>query len=369
MTFKKKGRPTWYVWPTLPGFGRVGPWSTGSRTKALADAVEAWLLQTAISDPEAVRGIVEGHYGLVEAYVAWKERRLDELKQRRTDPLLAEVVEQYRPQVRDGRKLAGLDELLELAPKAARFSWLAHSRHITDTLNRQEAKGFRRNSVHRSLYAAIKGLLGYRLGNAEKLRICADVDFTYEDDTRHVDATPEQLAALLAACDVELREVATAAVLTGIDRRPLTLLTPAHFDFAKGTVRVPDTKAQSRYRVFELSEAAVAHFRRLCSTKQPGERLFRITETAITQRWLATRRALGLDVRFKDLRHVFANAWVDEGGSIDSLGGVLGHTKKGTTLKYTARQAKEARARMDRVAERLGLSHQHLRIEKGGEAL
>lgn len=363
MTFKKPGRPYRYTSPTLPGFGRVGPWSTGLKPKALSDAVESWLKQIAVTDPEAVQGIVDGKYSLVEAYVAEKTGRLETLKAGASDPPLSEAIRRYEKTQTDRRKLDGLRQLGNLTEKSTRLSYLADAKNITGLLATARAAGKRTNSVHRSLYAAIKGLLAFELGEERKAQITREVQFTYEDDTRHVDADPAQVACLLAACDPELRDLATAALLTGIDRGPLLKVERGHLDFERGTLRVHDTKAKSRQRTIHLSEEAERHFR-LVLAKMPDteRRLFRLSDSQISNRWQAVKQATDLTIRFKDLRHVFANAWVDEGGSLNDLAEILGHTKKTTTLRYTARQATESRERMGRVADRLGLRSQHVRI-------
>jgi integrase len=364
MVFRKPGRPGFYCWPTLPGIGRVGPWSTGASSKRLAESVDAWLRQVAMTEPEIVRGIVAKRYSLREAYVAHLEGRLGALKENMSDPPLTEAARRYEGTLSDRRLLNGVAQLLELAPKGVRLSWL-NSRNITDLLVLARSKGRKTNSVHRSLYAAIKGLLAYELGNAQKRAITADVKFTYEDDTRHVSVSPEQIAALLGACDPEMYDLAVAAMLTGVDLSPLLRLTPGSFDFDRQLAHISDTKNVARRRTIELSETATAHFRRLAANARNADApIFRLTERQATFRWIAARRSVGMDVRFKDLRHVFATAWVDDGGALHDLGGVLGHSKASTTLKYTARQVQEQRQRMERVAERLGLQHQHVKVER-----
>lgn len=363
MVFRKKDRAHYYTWPTLPGFGRVGPWSTGATSKRLGDAMEAWLKQTALADPETVRGVVNGHYTLRDAYVASQEGRIDTLKRNVADPPLPEVIQRYERGVNDLRILQGLVQLGELAPKSARFSWLANPRNITDLLTKARSQGRKTNSVHRSLYAAVKGLLTYEVGNAKKREITADVKFSYEDDTRHVSVSPDQVATLLGACDAQMYDLAVAAMLTGIDLTPLLRLKRWSFDWEHQTVRVDDRKNRSRQRTLELSDTAAAHFRVLVNgLKQEDAPLFPMSSSQATSRWIQVRRSVGLDVRFKDLRHVFSNAWVDEGGSIHDLGGALGHSKVTTSLRYTARQVRDQKDRMDRVASRLGLKHQHLKV-------
>lgn len=366
MVFRKQGRSVFVTWPTLPGFGRVGPWSTGLKSKQLAQSVENWLEEVAVTDPAVVRGILAGHFDLREAYVAHKERRLGALKERATDPLLLDVIRRYEPKVNDRRQLEGLEQLRRMAPKAARFSWLTVPKNITDLLADAVAEGQKVNSVYRSLYAAVKGVLTYEVGNARKKAITADVVFKYEDDSRDVTLTAEQVRSLLDACDEQIRPVVALAMLTGIDRAPLIRLTPAHIDFERGTIRVPDTKNTERKRTLELSSAALAVLRRQVVGKKADEPLFGITYDMVDSRFRPAKQAAGLDwLRFKDLRHVFGTSWVATGGTIRGVGGVLGHKKQSTSLRYTSSQAQEARARMDAVAAHLGLDRDHLRVEKG----
>lgn len=365
--FRKSGRPTWYVWPVLPGFGRVGPWSTGVRSKALAVSVEQWLKEIAMTDPAVVRGIVEGHYSLRDAYVAAKERRLETLKERTMDPPLRDVIARYEATVRDRRILNGIAQLGEMAPKGARLSWLLVPKHITDLLTTAVAEGRKVNSVHRSLYAAIKGLLTYEVGKARKAQITADVVFRHEDDSRDVDLTAEQLQLLLDASDPRLKPIIQTAVLTGIDLGPLAEMKAAHIDFDAGRVRVHDRKNKARHRTIELSDAALAVLRIQALGRGPDEPLWDLTYEQIPNYFVAARRRAGLTwLRFKDLRHVFATAWVKSGGSLKDLGKLLGHTRATTTLRYTARQASEAKQRMDTVAEQLGLARPHVKVEQGG---
>lgn len=369
--FRKPQRPTFYVWPTLPGFGRVGPWSTGVRSLRLAESVEAWLRDIAMSDPEIVRGIIAGSYSLSEAYVAAKERRLEVLKERASDPPLSEVIDRARSRIRDRRMLDGLSLLESYRPaRGARFSWLTIPRHLTRMLGdgvagREGLQAQKTNSVRRSLYAAVKNILEHELSPGRKAQITAEVVFKREDDTRDVDVTPEQIQALLDACDVELRDVVEAAILTGVDRGPLLGLTPAKVDLELGEVRVPDTKNAARPRTLPLSDPAVPLFRRLVAGKGANEPIFRLSAVEVSTRFRAARAAAGLShVRFKDLRHVFANAWVDSGGTLKGLSDALGHTRASTSLRYTSRQRRIEHERMNLVAEKLGLAKPHLRVEQ-----
>ncbi|MBW3627735.1 MAG: site-specific integrase [Gemmatimonadetes bacterium] len=369
MVFKKKGRSNWYLWPTLPGFGRVGPWSTGTANERLAKGVEHFLQDLALTDPSAVRGIVEARYSLQDAYIAQREGRLAELKERSGDPPLNEVIRRFEAMVTDRRIQDGLEQLSALAPRGARMSWLTQPKNISDVCASAVAEGRKPNSVKRSLYRAIADLLGYEIGKARRATIMADVVKPGENDARDVTLTAEQAAELLEACDEEIRPIITVAILTGIDRGPLLRLTPAHVDVHAGTIKVPDRKSASRSRTLELSTAAQVILRQESAGKRADEAIWKISEHALGRRFRTARQAAGLEwLRIKDLRHVFATMWVSSGGGLKDLGGAMGHSISATTLKYTASQAREVRTQMDRVARALRLDRAHLTLEKDGTA-
>lgn len=363
MTFKKKGRKNRYVWVSLPGFGRVGPWSCGTPNKAQAEAMEAWLKGAALREPALVRGIVQRDYSLREAWVAHLEGRSQELRERSSDPVLAEVVTRFRPLAKDRRIENGLDMLLERVPKGERLSWLTDHKNISDVCARAVADGRKPNTVRRSLYRAIADLLAYEIGKAERARILADVVKPGEDDARDVTLAPAEVGRLLDACDLEMRPLVELAVLTGIDRGPLLALRVRDFDEKAGRLWVPDKKTRARRRTLELSAAAQAVVRRQAAGRGLHEPMFELTAGAIDHRWGTLRKNAGLPtLRFKDLRHVFATFWTSGGGAIKDLQHALGHQEQHTTLRYTAHQAAEQRKQMDGVADAMGLGR-HLRVE------
>lgn len=357
MPFKKPGRPHWYVWRTLPGIGRPGPWSTGTKDRRLAQRIEDFLVNAALSEPALVRGIMDGRYTLRELWVARLEGRLDRMRGMAQDPPLAERVEAFRPLAANRRVRDGLKHLLRLAPDGARFSWLMEPKNITDICARLIDEGQKPNSVRRSLYRAIADLLAYEIGKRERQQILVDVVKPGEDDTRHVSVTPDEIAALVRHADAEMRPIVQTAILTGIDRGPLARMKVRHFNEADGTVLVPDTKAKSRWRVLPLSEPAQAVLRKQVAGKAPDDLVFSVPYPAIGKRWDVIRRKAGRnDLRFKDLRHVFATYFVQTGGTIADLGEALGHTDRSTTLKYTAAQLRSQREQMDRAAKAMGLT-------------
>lgn len=367
MTFRKQGRKGWYTAPTLPGFGRVGPWLTGPHAKRDADAVERWLRELALTKPQAVRGLVDRRYSLREAWVAHLEDRLAELELLAGDPQLADVVDRFRGVVTDRRTLDGLDMLLRLAPRNARLGWLTDSKNISDICATAVSEGRRPNSVLRSLYRAIVDLLAYEIGKKQVQPILFDVVKPGEDDAREVSVTLTEIQRLLELADAQMRDFVLAALLTGVDRGPLLRLRVRHFDEERGELDVPDTKAAGRRRRLALSGPALAVFRSAIAGRGPDEPIFPLTVNQVTYRWRELRKAVGrTDLRIKDLRHVFATYWTQAGGPLKDLGAALGHTKRETTLRYTTAQASMQRELMDRTARAMGLGRAHLRVEEEG---
>lgn len=66
---------------------------------------------------------------------------------------------------------------------------------------------------------------------------------------------------------------------------------------------------------------------------------------------MAVRREAGLpELRFKDLRHVFAKSFLDGGGSLKELGAVLGHTNQDDAPLSRPRAPDDAGAHVGRDA-------------------
>ena len=364
MVYKKQGRERYYTAPTLPAFGRIGPYSTGTASKRLADQMEAMLHTLALEMPAAIRGLVQKRYTLRQLWVARQERTLEALVAHGEDPPLKEVAERFQGHVTDVRIAQGLTALVRLAPPKARRSWLLNPKHLSDAMSALVAEGQKPNSVRRGLYRAISDLLAYEVGKAEKGRILADVIKPGENDTRRVTLTAEQLDRLLAALDVQMRDMVTLAVLTGIDRGPLLALTPADFDAERGALLIPDTKTRTRLRTLELGAGAQAILRRLAAGKGATDPLFPLRRGAVESRWDAARKQAGLPwLRFKDLRHLYGERWVAAGGSMRKLKEAMGHTRIQTTERYTYAEPVADRAQMEAVEKAFGLDRQHLKLE------
>ena len=123
--FKRERSPYYYIRPSVPGYGRLGPWSTGTTNKARAQSMAVMVKELVMTGHgDIIRLIQEGHTNIQEVWVAKLEGRLDEILDRKDNPLLEEVIreaERYNEDVPTGR---GLKQILRLAPPNARLSCL-----------------------------------------------------------------------------------------------------------------------------------------------------------------------------------------------------------------------------------------------------
>lgn len=367
--FKRPDSPYWYVSISVPGFGRIPQRSTETRDKTHAKQMEAMLRDLPrVGKAGLLRALIDGEVSLAELYASKLQGSLDELEARAEDPPLREAVEAYLPRVDDDRVQTGFAQLLNAAPDRVRLSWLRNPKHISDAYaaalsGKLTGRKLRPNSVKRSLHRAVQELLAYAYGKHERGRIMEDVTVPHDNDARCPSLTPEEAKDLLAACAPRFRALVAVAMSTGVDRGPLLRLEARHFDEARGELQVPDNKTTARPRRLAVPAAAVPFLRQIAVGRGPSERLFPFTKWQVRNRWEKARKAIGRgDLRFKDLRHVFATAYVQAGAPLKDLQNVLGHAGPEMSMRYTSHQTAGNRQRMDAAAERLGL--RHLRAEK-----
>lgn len=375
--FRRPGSPNLYVWPTVPLYGRVGPWSTGTKDKRQAEAMERMLRDLPLRGFGDILRMIPAEVSLPDVYVAHLEGRLEEIRAMKTDPKIADAIgapddeASFLNQLSDARVYAGMLDVLRLVPDGARLSYLRDPKHVENVLHAREREGAKRNTVRRSLYRAVSDLLDRELGSSAKTAIMAEVDFPQANDERKVTLRPDQLAKLLGAIGDPLFECFVGlAVTSGIDRGPLLRIQPQHFvegqDGADDLLDVLDTKTAARPRTLALPFAASAYLRRAVQLRraEPEDRVFPWTDSQVSKRWVAARDAAGLPwLRLKDLRSVFSEAFVEAGGTLKDLQGVLGHSSGKTSMRYTRAQPIRQRATMERAAELMLGSGRHLKLE------
>ena len=365
MAYKRNGSPYYQVRPRIPAYGRITALSTKTKDRNRAVAMESLLRDLpTMGFGDLVEAVIQREISLPRLYSAHLANSLPALREQRKDPPLSVVVESFRFLTRDDRVLQGLDQLLELAPQGTRLSWLADPKHITTICAQREAQGIKPNSVRRSLYRAISDLLAHEFGKARKTAILTDVIKPKEKDLRDVILTPDQIEAVLDRCDEEFRLFVATALLTGVDRGPLLRLTVSYFDEARGRLHVPDTKTDARLRTIGLSPEAQSILRLAVRGKRPSDLVFSYRSPwQVRRRWDTVRAAAGVPtLRFKDLRHVFAQAFIQGGGSLSDLRIILGHSDPKTTMRYLHHQAVGDPDVLDRAAAVLRIGRHTMEV-------
>lgn len=381
MPYKPYGRDNYAVWRTLDGFGRVGPFSTcQARLKLAQQMEEMWVSLPRLGYSDLIQAVIDDRTTLPEIWTSYVNDGLADMRARLSgakNETIAAAVAEFLPYTTDERIQAGLAELTKDFGTQP-FTFMTTSAGVRVVVGKALAKVVRTteageevkrapNSVRRSLWRAVNDILVHRLGRAERARILADVKAPGKTRLLDRNLTPDQIKKLIEACDDEFRPMALLALLTGVDRKPLLNLQVKHFNETEGTLWVPDTKAESRPRVLDLSQIVLAlgSLRVACSGRGPEERLFPFTIGQVTSRWRTARMAVGLPwLRFKDLRHVFATKWLEGGGDIRTLQQWLGHSTYYTTMVYVGTVKRTGAEPAANAVAQMGLGGPILKIER-----
>lgn len=407
MPYRRKGkdqRRGFYTHVTLPKFGRIRKW-TGISELRLARAMEAWLIEMAVSRPEVVEALVAGKVNLPRLWVAKQlstpEKDLvAEVIREDRDQLLSAAAEEYAAVAQDARVKDGLRRLSILGDEVeARrvagtrrrspcagclpLSWILEPTNISELYalaeETQSAGG-----VRRSLHRAVSELLAHKYGKARLHSIMLEVRKPEVSDERLVRVSPQEVQVLLRAAgkfEPLFRDFVALAILLAVDRAPLLRIRPRFFNEREGTLEAHDTKTSHRHRTIALPAPAIAILSRLCKGLKPDDLVFPWSESAIRNRWEAARdraaeqpsrnrRERGAkgnspsalpagvvtlaNLRFKDLRHLLPTAWSALKLPQRELQEVLGHAP-GSKMTDRYITPVGAREHMDKVAEWLGL--------------
>jgi len=107
----------------------------------------------------------------------------------------------------------------------------------------------------------------------------------------------------------------------------------------------------NKERIVPVTEAKVAEeLLVFIQTKEPGERLFGITDSTLKWHARNIRKATGIDFHSHRLRHNLATRLLAQGTPIDVVQEVLGHENINTTRRY----AKTAPERLFQLAAKVG---------------
>ncbi|MEM8488470.1 MAG: site-specific integrase [Bacteroidota bacterium] len=382
MPYKREGSPYYQIRKrSLPGYGDTGVLSSRCTDKKLARDMERCLegiAQKAMPDPSwyALLDAVcrDKSVSLPELLRAQSTGALQALKQGLSDPLLTSAVESFRELASPERSVGiGLDMLVRYAPPGAKLGELT-AQNITRLCIEAEKDGRKRNSVRRTMLRAVSMLLRFHIGNAERNRIFADVQFPAEDDTREVHLSAEEIVRLLGACRelgyTELATLIRVALQTSADRGVLlpgknmgkklrgllvkdVTLTEDTGRYS-GEIFLYDTKATRRSRSVPLTDSLCQELALLCSGKGPDDNVFSIRYHQLDFMWKRTRKMVGLmHVRFKDLRAQTA-IYAEEAGIPQTVvQRTLGHSSEAMTRRYQQRKAALSVAQAEAIEKRM----------------
>lgn len=340
-----------------------------------------------------------GEITLPDLLKAKNERRLDELKNMVQDPPLKRAIDEYLATAPGYDTENGLRVLFEMAEREIgprpRFGILRSGKNVTLLCARAKREGGRpsdehpngrpmaHNSVRRTVLLSASKLVRFHLGNAERDRIFADVDFARENDTRDVWLQAEEIARLLKACEPWFRPFVLTALSTGADRLPLMrmLVRDVKLIFDKktetfsGSIYLRDSKTDARPRAVAIVDPVCRALLPLCAGKEPNDHVFYgptdegqeraapITAFQVRYWFEKAREAAGLEyLRFKDLRRTWAVNADEAGLNLGQMKSGLGHGLDETTVRYTNRQVTLETEAAERVARQMGL------LPKGVEA-
>jgi integrase len=287
------------------------------------------------------------------------EDPLNELREQRAAPTVAELVERYEVEHLPRKREESQYEDRNLAKQ-----W------IIPELGRRKVAELKRADIDR-LFRKVSARTPTR---ANRLLSLLSMLFTLavrwemrpdnpakgiERNAEHARArylTVDEIGRLMAAIDQYRPSNPASAdaiellLLTGARRGEVLSATWSQFDLDAGVWIKPaaGTKQNREHRV-PLSPEAVELLRR----RLPGARLGRVIplrqnehvfpgggekghQVEIRKAWLAICQAAGLDgVRLHDLRHSYASLLVSAGRSLPEIGALLGHRQVQTTARYS----------------------------------
>ena len=335
---------------------------------------------------DLIDALIADEITLPDLLRAKNEDRLHELRRELAEPLLENAIAEYRVTGPNYDTENGLRVLREMVEREfgldARLSVLRSGKNITKLCARAKREGGRNNgpmahnSVRRTILLSASKLLRFHVGNAERNRIFADVDFPREQDTRDVWLSGTGIRKLLDSCEPWFMPFVLIALSTGADRSPLLRMTVRDVTINEdetsgvysGKAYLRDTKTEARPRSVPLVDPVCRALMPHLEGKSPDNPVFDgppddtkersdpLTAAQVRYWFEKARKKAGMDhLRFKDLRRTWAVNADEAGLSLGQLKGGLGHSEDETTVRYTHRQLALEHEAAVRVAQQMGL--------------
>lgn len=175
--------------------------------------------------------------------------------------------------------------------------------------------------------------------------VAATTIHRHQEHPRQRFLSQEELERLSAAIEANMHLPGAVAVkllmLTGARRGEVLSMRWTDVDLESGVwVKPPSRTKQRRIHRVPLSQEAVATLRRQMASSGEHEFVFpsggcQGHMVAIKRVWSKLCRVAAIEsCRLHDLRHSFASVIVSNGGNLELIGGMLGHSQPSTTKRY-----------------------------------
>ena len=358
MAYRRHGG-AYYVDARPSGYGpRIGPLSTRSRSKAIAQAMEATIRELASTGRhEALDALREGRISLPDLHTAKVTGRLHELSREATDPPLANAIRDFRGAHPDARYKTAMDRVLEVAPPGARVSWLADPSHVALIVRRYRELGLSGGTERREM-SAVRLLLREQVGKAVAAEIMDEVKLRPDSRGRTRWLTRSEIACLRGHAG-DWWIILGFAIATGLRRGEIFALQVKDVEFQAGAVVVPGGKSVKAMRRVPLGGESLDALRAWVAEEglEEADPLFgSITTHTLRKAWEQIRAAAELaDERFHDLRHTYAVHCAKAGMPLGELQQRLGHASITMTMRYAVYQPPMASAHYDRALSDMGM--------------
>ena len=158
----------------------------------------------------------------------------------------------------------------------------------------------------------------------------------------------EEIGALIDACRGELRLIVLIAILTSADRGPIFKLRKRDVDIytrpdgtKHGQIYLGmDTKTPGRRRSVGIPHLLGSELHEIIRYKKPNDLLFQMTNKNMDYPWQQARESIGRsDLRFKDLRHLFAILANRAGIDLNTASSGMGDTRETMVKRYLPQTA------------------------------
>lgn len=182
-----------------------------------------------------------------------------------------------------------------------------------------------------------------------------------KEECRHSEAvvSEEEFKAYIMAAGQPLRDAAQIIMKTGMRPSEVFALAKEHIDLENRQIRIARGKTASARRRIPIRDSLApllmarmrsAPGRLLFPGGKKGDRPFPLVKLNAAHNG-AVKRSGVRPFRLYDLRHTFATRFVQSGGDLVALAGILGHSKLAMVTRYahpTEQHQAEAMARLDR---------------------